>query len=609
MDVNPTLDNRPAPSTGFRWLVLFVISLTMFGNYFIYDSINPVTDLMKRQIARTTPLPADAVQATPNELRVRLRLDAPGLWSVKAGETPVYLWVPSSANREGNAPAITVVEPGVARISDQPQRVTLRGTNFKPDTTVRVCFIDCADLKGGEIQLVNTAEIQFNAKLDQTGWWSVTAANGDATSEAFPITVTAAPTAGAPVVSSIDPAAPAVSNADQWITVRGEGLTSEGVAVSRYFTDQEIGRLNSAYNFAAVLVLLLGGIIIDRLGTKISIFIFAAICVVASILTVATSSPNVIIASRFLLGVGSEPLIVAVTTALAKWFKGKELSFAFGLNLAIARLGSIAADNSPNWAHGFVDFNSWRGAVGLGITFAVIAVVAAALYWMLEAMAQRKYNLGTGGTTDKLVLGDIFRFGLAFWFVVGLCMTFYSAVFPFRTFAVKFFIEGHGVSRELGGFLNSVLPQAAMVATPLFGLFADKFGRRSLLMMIGSILLIPSFLLMLPALDVNLYLPIILLGISFSLIPAVMWPSVAYLVEEKRLGTAYALMTLLQQLGNLGMNEFLGSLNDRAGASAANPTGYNSMIYALAALGLSGIVFAFLLKRARSARSLETVKA
>lgn len=361
-------------------------------------------------------------------------------------------------------------------------------------------------------------------------------------------------------------------------------------------SDQEIGRLNSIYSVAAVIVLLIGGIIIDRLGTKISVFLFSVLCLIAAVLTVATDIPRVVFAGRFVLGLGAEPLIVAVTTALAKWFKGKELSFAFGLNLTIARLGSVAADNSPTWAKHIADFGYWRSPLKIGIAFGVICVVAAIAYWLLEAYAERNYTLGRAAQTEKLVVGDLFRFGVSYWFIVGLCMTFYSAVFPFRTFAVKFFIEGHHTSRELGGFLNSVIPQAAIYATPLFGIFVDKVGRRALLMIFGSLLLIPAFLLMLPGLGTSLYPSIIMLGIAFSLVPAVMWPSVAYIVEENRLGTAYSLMTLIQQIGFFAMNELIGRLNDKAGATAQNPQGYAPMIYLLSTLGILGVAFAILLR-------------
>jgi MFS family permease len=96
------------------------------------------------------------------------------------------------------------------------------------------------------------------------------------------------------------------------------------------------------------------------------------------------------------------------------------------------------------------------------------------------------------------VVADLFKFTRSYWLMVGLCLVFYAAVFPFRSFAIKFFMEGHGASRELGGFLNSVLPLSAMVATPLFGLLVDRVGRRALFMLAGSLLLVPAFVLLVP---------------------------------------------------------------------------------------------------------------
>src|SRR6185369_16422506 len=114
--------------------------------------------------------------------------------------------------------------------------------------------------------------------------------------------------------------------------------------------NEVIGWLNSIYNIAAILTLLIGGVIIDRFGTKVSLFIFSLLCFIASMMMLMKGSATTMLAARFVLGMGAEPLIVAVTTALAKWFKGKELSFAFAVNLLIARSASTAADTSPSWA-------------------------------------------------------------------------------------------------------------------------------------------------------------------------------------------------------------------------------------------------------------------
>src|SRR5437879_9493686 len=137
-------------------------------------------------------------------------------------------------------------------------------------------------------------------------------------------------------------------------------------------------------------------------------------------------------------------------------------------------------------------------------------LVRALIYWTLETRAEAAYELGKAGAIDKLEFKGIFRFNPSYWLVVGLCFTFYSAIFPFRTFAIDFFtnkiLAAHGgiaaseamrvLAHEKAGFFNSLLPLSAMIATPLFGLLVDRVGKRAFLMMFGSILLMPVYLLM-----------------------------------------------------------------------------------------------------------------
>ena len=373
------------------------------------------------------------------------------------------------------------------------------------------------------------------------------------------------------------------------------------------FTDANIGTLYSVYSIAAVIVLLLGGVIIDKYGTVKSTIFFAAICTFAGILNAVSSDFTVMLVARFLLGIGSEPLIVAITTALAKWFKGKELSFAFGINLTIARMGSVSADWSPTWAK--FAYDGWQGPLIIAAVIGVLVLISALAYGALEKTASRRYELGRAGETDKLVLSDFFRFSRSFWFVVLLCVTFYSAIFPFRSFAIKFFIDSWELTRQVAGQYNSVLPLAAMIATPLFGLLVDKIGKRALFMALGAFLLMPVYLMM--AYHVApLWVPIIMMGVAFSLIPAVMWPSVAYIVEERRLGTAYAVMTLIQQIGVAGMNWTIGRTNDVFNASAANPMGYAPGMWIFSILGFLALFFAIMLRREETgpnAHGLETI--
>ena len=376
-----------------------------------------------------------------------------------------------------------------------------------------------------------------------------------------------------------------------------------------HFRDADIGLLNAIYSIPNILMVLIGGIVIDYIGTRKATLLFAVLCLIGAAMTAASGTLWVMATGRLVFGIGAESLIVSITTAIAKWFKGKELSFAFGVNLTIARLGSFAALNSPSW--GGQLYSSWQRPLIVSAAFGAICVVGAVLYWILEQRAVSQYSLGKESETDKVVFRDIWRFGKSYWYIVALCVTFYSAIFPFQTFAVKFFMEAHGVSREQGGFLSSMLTAFAMVCTPLFGLLVDRVGKRALFMMYGSLLLVPVYLIMAYS-RVTLYLPMALMGIAFSLIPAVMWPSVAYIVDQKRLGTAYGLMTLVQNIGLAGFNLLVGWANDFKGASAQNPAGYDLGMWIFSSLGFFGLAFAYLLHRCETgpnAHGLETIRA
>jgi MFS family permease len=391
------------------------------------------------------------------------------------------------------------------------------------------------------------------------------------------------------------------------------------------FTDQQLGLLYSAYSLAAVLVLLIGGYIIDRWGTKKSITLFAIICLVAAAVTAASPKFGIMLTGRFLLGIGAEPLIVAVTTALAKWFKGKELSFAFGINLTISRLGSASADWSTSWARPL--YETWQDPLWLATGIAGISVAGALLYWFMENRAESTYSLGEAGETEKIERTGLYSFSASYWYIVALCVVFYSTVFPFRAFAIYYFQQAHGLERDAAGMLNSLLPISAMIATPLFGLLVDKIGKRSFFMAVGSLILLPLFLIVTyapPGPEINVVLPflgsahipltllavMLLLGMAFSLIPAVMWPSVAYIVEQRRLGTGYALMTLCQQVGMMIVPWLIGFTNDRAGASPDNPEAYQYGMWIFTALASLGLFFSFMLwrtERGPGGHGLETI--
>jgi MFS family permease len=385
------------------------------------------------------------------------------------------------------------------------------------------------------------------------------------------------------------------------------------------FSDSNIGLLQAIYSIPNVVMVLIGGYVVDRIGTRKAILIFGTLCFFGAVVTSLSGALTVMASGRLIFGLGAESLIVAVTTAVAKWFRGKELSFAFGINLMISRAGSLLAQQSPSWA-GFA-YNFWRNPLLISVGFGALCIVGAIVYWILEVYAEKKYQVGPAGATDKVVFSDIRSFGLSYWYIVALCITFYSAIFPFETFAYQFFMDAHHVTREAGGDLVGMLTLFTMFGTPIFGLFVDKLGKRALLMMLGSLLLIPVYLMMAymrSASYVTVYLPssadghfafvahhlppillltMAMMGIAFSLIPAVMWPSVAYLVEQSKLGTAYGLMTMIQNIGLAGFNLMVGWANDHSHAGPNNPNGYNLGMWIFSILGFLGLTFAFLLRR------------
>ena len=387
------------------------------------------------------------------------------------------------------------------------------------------------------------------------------------------------------------------------------------------FSDSNIGLLNAIYSFPNIIMVLIGGVIIDKIGTRKSVIIFTVLIMIGAVVTAINGSLVTMATGRLIFGLGAESMIVAITTIIARWFKGKELSFAFGINLTVARLGSFLALNSPTIAKSF--FSDWQKPLLITVAAGIFALICIVFYYVLDVYATKKYDMPKDGSQDKIEFKGLFKFGVSFWFITALCVTFYSAMFPFQTFAIKFFQEAHGTTREVGGNLSSILTLAAMVFTPLFGLLSDKIGKRSLLMMLGAVAIIPVYLIMGYNIDLaafvglnggihvnmpffgieeavipyKLIVPMAMMGFAFSLIPAVMWPSVALVVKEEKLGTAYGLMTMIQNIGLFGFNLMIGWANDFSGASATNPTGYRLGMWIFSILGFLGLFFAFMLRR------------
>ncbi len=368
------------------------------------------------------------------------------------------------------------------------------------------------------------------------------------------------------------------------------------------------GATKTIYSVAAILCLLIGGILIDRIGTRKSSLLFSSFIVIGAVIIALSPNIWVLYIGMFFFGAGSETLIVAQSSIVARWFKGKELAMAFGIVLTVSRLGSLFSYNTEALITDY--FGHYTYALWAGVIFCVLSLLCNLVYCLLDKQGEHVLYLKEGKVEEKIVFSDIAKFNPSFWYITFLCLAFYGAIFPFQHLAVDFFHDKWNLPMEAGGeggffyqiFSNiismfstapglaGVIVFASMVFAPFAGRLVDKIGKRTTLMIFGSLMMIPAHLL-LGITYINPVICMIILGAAFVLVPAAMWPSIPLIVSKKRVGTAFGLMTMLQNIG-LGLFPWInGKLRDIFG-------NYTASQIMFASLGLFGLIFAMLLKKA-----------
>jgi MFS family permease len=374
------------------------------------------------------------------------------------------------------------------------------------------------------------------------------------------------------------------------------------------FSDSQIGLLQAVYSFPNIVSMLVCGVIIDRFGTRKSLALFATLVFVGLSITALSSQIGVMAGGRLLVGIGAEAMALTSNVGIARWFWRGELSMAFGIRTSFCRLGSFSAQTSPAWAAGAYAY--WRWPLVMAVGFGVFCLVGAALYWILDSRGERRFQLGHVVHSERpFVLREVFEFNRSFWMIALLCVTFYGCIFPFQTFGQKLLIESRNVSPATASLLVGMEPLFSMIGMPIFGFLVDRYARRALLMMFGSLLIVPVFL-MLAYTNIPPVVPMAMMGVAFALVPAVMWPALAYVVDRSRLGLANGMLDTVQQIGLFGINLLIGWSNDHWLASAVNPAGYRPSMWIFTTIAMLAVTCAFLLWRVETgprAHGLETI--
>ncbi len=348
------------------------------------------------------------------------------------------------------------------------------------------------------------------------------------------------------------------------------------------WTSTDFGIFTSAYGWFNVffLMLIFGGMILDKMGVRFTgmgacclMLIGCAIkyAAVAGYIgaegTIFGWKSQVALASLgyAIFGVGVEIAGITVSKVIVKWFKGKELALAMGLEMATARIGTMLAMAVT------VPFAKYFQSVSAPVLLCLIMLCIGTISYMVYIVMDRKLEASMSAEEEEkeepFRMSDVFLIikNKGFWLIALLCVLFYSAVFPFIKYATDLMVNKYHVEQELAGFIPSLLPLGTLFLTPFFGNLYDRKGKGATIMIIGAVMLIGVHLLFaLPILNEWWFatLVMIVLGIAFSLVPSAMWPSVPKIIPEKQLGTAYALIFWVQNWGLMGVPALIGWVLD-----------------------------------------------
>lgn len=401
------------------------------------------------------------------------------------------------------------------------------------------------------------------------------------------------------------------------------------------WTPEVFGMLGGSEFFLNVfaLFLILSGIILDKMGIRFTFITAGLTMVIGAALKFYALTPGfaetgmaqwlnsfwvgvpatakLAFVGFSIFGIGVEMAGITVSKTIVKWFKGKEMALAMGLEMAVARLGVFAVFRlTPIFAESGGPSNS----VFWGLLFLCIGFITFFIYTLMDSKLDKQLGVEKIETSpeDEFKVSDLGKIfsNPGFLAIAGLCVLFYSAIFPFQKFATDMLASKLNLDIKDAAAYFSYFPIGAMILTPFIGLFLDRKGLGASMMLYGAILLTISHLIfaLVPAEVFNVpiaIITIVILGTAFSLVPASMWPSVPKIVEERYLGSAYGSIFWIQNIGLMLVPVLIGW-----SITASNPgvaeqiinqvpgAKYDYMVPELifAGFGVAAIILSFILK-------------
>lgn len=382
--------------------------------------------------------------------------------------------------------------------------------------------------------------------------------------------------------------------------------------------------------------LIFAGIILDKMGVRFTFLLSGSLMVIGALIKLYALSPafnaggfgydflnsfwpamppsaKLACVGFAIFGCGTEMGGVTVSRSIVKWFEGKEMALAMGIEMGIARLGVFAVFwLSPMIAN---HYGTARAAVAVGTAFLIVALLLYVIYFFLDKRLDSQLLAAHAAVQQEEEepfkfsdLGKVFGNSM-FWIVSILCVLYYSAIFPFQKFATEMLVSNVGFAPEVAAKIFSLFPIGAMIITPFLGYYLDAKGKGATMLIIGAVLMIVCHgtFAFFPFMSVSSGLAatvaitaIVLLGVSFSLVPAALWPSVPKIIPNKVLGSAYSAIFWIQNIGLMSVPMIIGAILDyyNKGVAPGAPKDYFVAMLVFTGFGVVALITALVLKAA-----------